>query len=240
MAAQIKRFLNDVRQHNLRRLRRLREQQQQQQASQREPDVTTAAVDLASLPVRPSTSGGSSGGSPRGGNTSDGGSEGARRRRHIVLEFEGAHDSSAQRKSPPTPQTAQLQAQLHGSPAPPQDAPPALARAAGAAAPPLLVQSVSVEQMRLKEQERAAREAAAAATAPIPSDEELLSLEWLRDVPDDEMRAHLMGIDGEAGGVRGHVALPCRCQRRPAAGLHPPPRRPLQAWAARAWPASCC
>ena len=69
--------------------------------------------------------------------------------------------------------------------------------------------------------------------------QELLSLEWLRDAPDDVARNYLMNIDGgwRQGSLRA-LALPLVVQHTPT--LLPPHSPPNQAWAASRWAASCC
>lgn len=87
-----------------------------------------------------------------------------------------------------------------------------------------------------------------------PSPQELLSLEWLRDAPDDVARNYLMSIDGGCWHATNatlacHALLACAgtlpatlpdtlAQPNTAGALLA--GRCAQAWAARAWPASCC
>lgn len=162
---------------------------------------------------------------------SAGGSPRSRPRRHISLEYEADGPAS------PPPAAAGRAA---GGKAQPRRGGEPSAAGKGAAAG-----SSSSGSGRQGSQSEAAEE---------PSPQELLSLEWLRDAPDDVARNYLMSIDG--GCCPATIAtLACQallaCAVMLPATLHGPLAGPhnagtlltgpcAQAWAARAWPASCC
>jgi hypothetical protein len=192
LARDIKEFLASIRQHNLARLRKVRRTQAAEAAAAVQA-VTDALLDEvevqalegqelgagAAAPVEAGSAAAAAGhvsASGEGGGRADGcgGPSPKRRRQHIALEYED--DSDSQEWRPGGAAHAASPKYTPASAAPPK---PPLGKEAAAA--------------------RAAALAAGAKEGVEPSAAELLSLEWLREAPDDVAHRYLAGIKGEGG-----------------------------------------
>lgn len=214
LADQIRRFLNLVREHNLARLRKARRAAAKQEAAARKEEAAAVEAAVAAMldslgaaeafEVAASGEGTASGSGGAPGDAEDvsvaPGSQSAGqggvslRRRHIPLAYEAPG-------AVPLGATGQQKGSSGGGGS----------RAGKAGRPGRVGPAAGTGGMEEEGKEGYGGPAAGAGgrgAAAVeededePSDAELLSLEWLRDAPDDEARNYLMSIDGE-----GHFLL---------------------------------
>ena len=197
LADQIIRFLNQIRQHNLQRLRK-----QRREAARLERAAVGGLLSdmLDSVGASEAFEVPAGAGEPAGAAqpalaAAPAAAGGSPRRRHIALEYEGeGEDGWGPRRA--SPAAAAAAARQPQAPAPRQaQAPAAAAMAAGAVA----------QQERAEQQGSGGSSSGGVKSSGAgggcdgdqePTARELLSLEWLREAPDEEARNYLLNIDG--------------------------------------------